>query len=137
MTSGHGHMPTTSTKRIHSTAGLLVGQGTALEIQGMAEIEFRQHLVSELKLQIELALVQRAGKAATAQHAQLIAERAVHTGLLPYDLWLAGNKKGARKGSNVKVGWLPVACVPSFTQVLISRRSLSSSGQRAATPNLL
>lgn len=58
--------------------------------------------MAELKLQIELALVQKANKAATAQHAQLIAERAVHTGLLPYDLWLAGNKSG-RKSSKAKV----------------------------------
>lgn len=116
MTSGHGHIPTTLSKRIHSTAGLLVGQGTALEIQGMAEIEFRQHLVSELKLQIELALVQKAGKAATAQHAQLIAERAVHTGLLPYDLWLAGNKKASRGGSSAKVRrWRGIAPCARFS----------------------
>lgn len=45
MTSGHGQVPATVSKKIHSTAGLLVGQGTALEIQGMAEIDFREHLV--------------------------------------------------------------------------------------------
>eukprot|EP00049_Salpingoeca_infusionum_P015164 m.291361 g.291361 ORF g.291361 m.291361 type:complete len:2463 (-) comp15826_c0_seq4:3727-11115(-) len=83
--SGQSAMPTAKSK-VHSTAGLLVGHGTALELHGVPEWEYRKLLVAELKTQIKCLLATR-----TLSHVQELQQRLVlemsDDGRIPYGLW--------------------------------------------------
>eukprot|EP00045_Choanoeca_perplexa_P017677 m.261627 g.261627 ORF g.261627 m.261627 type:complete len:2130 (+) comp17602_c0_seq2:143-6532(+) len=91
-------------RKVQSTAGLLVGHGTALEIHGVPEVEYRSALVKELQDQIDCALLSATIQTVTERHQRLVEERAPADGLVPYHVWLNTTPKATRNK----------AFVPSF-----------------------
>ena len=81
-----------------STAGLLVGHGTALQLHGIPELTYRQKLVEELRKHLECLLINGTRAQVRQKYMALVNETQQTDGTLPTDIWATSvNKSGTLK----------------------------------------
>lgn len=90
-----------------STAGLLVGQGTALQLLGIPEMVYRVHLVDELQNIIECMMVNGSRAMLRAKKLTIASEQSQDAHELPSDVWAAESREGTTRKSERGFSALP------------------------------
>ena len=85
-----------------STAGLLVGHGTALQLHGIPELTYRQKLVEELRKHLECLLINGTRAQVRQEYMALVSETQQTDGTLPTDIWATSVNKAQSKSGTLK-----------------------------------